>query len=195
MGRMSGMANSFMVDIGTPAPDFSLPRADGGGVVSLADFADRPALLVVFMCNHCPYVQHVESALGEFTQEYAAKGLATVGICANDVESHPDDDSAHLVAQANRAGLEFPYLVDSDQQVALAYRAACTPDFFLYDAQRRLAYRGQFDGSRPRNEQRPTGASLRAAVDLVLAGQPVPEPHDPSVGCSIKWKPGNEPPV
>jgi peroxiredoxin len=185
--------NSFMVDIGTPAHDFRLPRADGGGEVTLKDFADAPALLVVFLSNHCPYVRHVESAFGRFATEYAAKGLATVAICANDVVNYPDDDATHLVAQAERAGFTFPYLVDQEQQVALAYRAACTPDFFLYDGQRRLAYRGQFDGSRPRSGQAATGASLRAAADLVLAGAPVPEPHDPSVGCSIKWKPGNDP--
>jgi peroxiredoxin len=191
MGTMA--VNSFMVPLGTPAPDFSLPRADGGGDVTLKDFADAPALLVVFLCNHCPYVKHVESAFGAFAHEYEGKGLATVGICSNDVASYPDDAAPHLVAQAKRAGFTFPYLVDESQQVGLAYRAACTPDFFLYDAQRRLVYRGQFDGSRPKTGQVPTGASLRAAADLVLAGEPVPEPHDPSVGCSIKWKPGNDP--
>jgi peroxiredoxin len=185
--------NSFLVPVGTTAPDFRLPRADGAGEVALKDLADRPALLVVFLSNHCPYVKHVETALGAFASEYAAAGLATVGICANDVVNYPDDDAGHLVAQARRAGFTFPYLVDSGQQVALAYRAACTPDFFLYDAPRRLAYRGQFDGSRPQSGQAPTGASLRTAVDLVLAGDPVPEPHEPSVGCSIKWKAGNEP--
>jgi peroxiredoxin len=191
---MGGMAvNSFMVPVGTSAPDFSLPAADGTGQVALKDFADQPALLVVFLCNHCPYVKHVESAFGAFAREYAARGLATVGICANDVASYPDDDAQRLVAQAHRAGFDFPYLVDQDQQVARAYRAACTPDFFLYDRQRSLAYRGQFDGSRPGSGQPPTGASLRAAVDLGLAGAPVPEPHHPSVGCGIKWKPGNDP--
>jgi peroxiredoxin len=191
MGAMA--VNSFMVPLGTPAPDFSLPRADGAGEVALKDFADAPALLVVFLCNHCPYVKHVESAFGEFAAEYEPKGLATVGICPNDVVSYPHDDAAHMLEQAKRAGFTFPYLVDESQQVALAYRAACTPDFFLHDSQRRLVYRGQFDGTRPNRGQAPTGASLRAAVDLVLAGEPVPEPHDPSTGCSIKWKPGNEP--
>lgn len=191
---MAGMAvNSFMVPLGTPAPEFSLPRADGAGEVALKDLADAPAVLVAFLCNHCPYVQHVESAFGALTREYAQRGLATVGICPNDIASHPDDDPSHLLAQAERAGFTFPYLIDEDQQVALAYRAACTPDLYLYDAARRLAYRGQFDGSRPRGAEPPTGASLRAAADLVLAGAPVPEPHHPSVGCSIKWKPGNDP--
>jgi peroxiredoxin len=183
-----------MVDIGTAAPDFRLPRAGGGGAaVALKDFAEDPALLVVFLSNHCPYVRHVESALGEFAREYATRGLATVGICANDVANYPDDAPARLVEQAQRASFDFPYLVDEDQQVALAYRAACTPDFFLYDSHRRLAYRGQFDDSRPSSGKPVTGASLRAAADLVFAGSPVPEPHYPSVGCSIKWKPGNDP--
>lgn len=183
---------SFMVPLGSPAPDFALPRADGEGVVRLADLAGAPALLVAFLCNHCPYVQYVESSFGGFATEFAERGLATVGICANDVASYPDDDRPQLVAQAKRAGFDFPYLVDEQQQVAVAYRAACTPDFFLYDGQRRLAYRGQFDGSRP-GRLAPTGDSLRAAADLVLAGEPVPEPHGPSVGCSIKWRPGNDP--
>lgn len=191
MGDMA--VNSFMVPLGTPAHDFSLPRADGSGEVALKDLADAPALLVVFLSNHCPYVKHVESALGAFASEYEGRGLATVGICANDVANYPDDDAPQLVEQAKRAGFTFPYLVDERQQTALAYRAACTPDFFLYDSGRRLVYRGQFDGSRPKTGQAPTGASLRAAADLALAGEPVPEPHDPSVGCSIKWKPGNDP--
>ncbi len=191
---MVGMAvNSYMVALGTPAPDFRLPRADGAGEVALKDFADAPALLVVFLSNHCPYVRHLERELGAFAREYAERGLATVGICANDVTNYPDDAAEHLVEQAQRAGFTFPYLVDESQQTAKAYRAACTPDFFLYDRERRLAYRGQFDDSRPRSGTTPTGESLRAAVDLVLAGQPVPEPHAPSVGCSIKWRPGNEP--
>lgn len=185
--------NSFMVPVGTPAPDFSLPRADGAGEVALKGFADAPALLVTFLCNHCPYVKHMESAFGQFATEFAGKGLAVVGICTNDASQYPDDAPEHLVAQARRAGFTFPYLVDADQRVGLAYRAACTPDFFLYDAERTLAYRGQFDDSRPSTGAAPTGASLRAAADLVLAGKPVPEPHYPSTGCSIKWQPGNEP--
>jgi peroxiredoxin len=182
-----------MVDIGTAAPDFRLPRADGAGEVALKDVESAPALLVAFLSNHCPYVKHVEAAFGAFATEYAARGLATLAICANDVANYPDDDAAQLVEQAGRAGFTFPYLLDEEQQVARAYRAACTPDFFLYDARRRLAYRGQFDDSRPRSGGEPTGESLRAAADLVLAGTAVPEPHHPSVGCSIKWKPGNDP--
>lgn len=193
-GQNGGMAvNSFMVPLGSPAPDFSLPRADGVGKLSLRDFADASALLVAFLSNHCPYVRQLERALGDLATEYAGRGLATVAICANDVVNYPDDDAEHLVAQSRRAGFTFPYLLDESQQVARDYRAACTPDFFLYDSHRRLAYRGQFDGSRPHNGQAPTGASLRTAADLVLAGRSVPEPHEPSAGCSIKWKPGNEP--
>jgi peroxiredoxin len=184
--------NSFMVPIGTPAPDFSLPPVSGSKVSS-ADFADASALLVIFLSNHCPYVRRVETGIGSVTAAYAGRGLATVGICSNYVVSHPDDDAAHLAEQAARAGFTFPYLIDETQEVARAYRAACTPDFFLYDADRRLAYRGEFDGARPSNDVPADGATLRAALDKVLAGEPVPEPHSPSLGCNIKWKPGNEP--
>jgi peroxiredoxin len=184
--------NSFMVPVGTPAPDFSLPSVNGSKV-SLGDFTDAPALLVIFLSNHCPYVRRVESGIGTVTASYANRGLATVGICSNDVTTHPDDDAAHLTEQAARAGFTFPYLIDESQEVARAYRAACTPDFFLYDANRRLAYRGEFDGARPSNDVPADGASLRAALDKVLAGEAVPEPHSPSLGCNIKWKPGNEP--
>lgn len=182
-----------MVPLGTPAPDFALPAVDTGHRVSRQDFADGPALLVAFLCNHCPYVRHVESAFGRVTAEYAGRGLATVGISCNDVRSYPDDAPEHLAEQARRAGFAFPYLYDEDQAVARAYRAACTPDLFLYDDRRRLAYRGEFDGTRPSSGGPATGASLVAALNLVLAGQPVPEPHRPSAGCSIKWRPGNDP--
>ncbi|MQY08319.1 thioredoxin family protein [Actinomadura macrotermitis] len=183
---------SFMVPLGTPAPGFTLPSADGG-TVSLEDFTGAPALLVVFLSNHCPYVRRIERAIGVFTAEHAALGLATVAICSNDTERYPDDDAAHLREQAARAGFDFPYLVDGSQQVALAYKAACTPDFFLYDAGRRLAYRGEFDGARPSNDVPADGARLRAATELVLAGKAVPEPHVPSLGCGIKWRPENTP--
>jgi peroxiredoxin len=184
--------NSFMVPLGTPAPDFALASTDGSKVSS-ADFADAQAFLVIFLSNHCPYVRRVENGIGAVIAEYQARGVAAVGICSNDVAGHPDDDAGHLAEQAHRAGFTFPYLVDESQEVAKAYRAACTPDFFVYDARRRLAYRGQFDGARPSNDVPADGATLRAALDAVLAGQAVPEPHQPSLGCNIKWKPGNEP--
>jgi peroxiredoxin len=172
-------------ELGTPAPDFTLPSVSGSSV-SLSDFAGSPALLVAFICNHCPYVKHIERALGEVASAY--EGLATVGISANDVTSHPDDHPDQLAAQAQRAGFTFPYLYDEGQDVARVYGAVCTPDLFLYDADRRLAYRGEFDPSRPNSGRPADGSSLRAAIELVLAGAPVPGPHRPSVGCSIKWR-------
>lgn len=183
---------SFMVPLGSPLPPFSLPSV-GGGTVSDGDFAGAPALLVIFLSNHCPYVRRIETAIGALTWEYAGKGVASVGVCSNDVVNYPDDGPGHLREQAERAGFTFPYLVDESQETARAFKAACTPDFFLYDAERRLAYRGEFDGARPRNDVPADGSSLRAALDLVLAGEKVPEPHTPSLGCGIKWKPGNEP--
>jgi peroxiredoxin len=184
-------ASSLMVPLGTPAHDFELPAADGT-TVKLADLDGR-ALLVMFLCNHCPYVRHVEAELGKAVAEYAGRGVAAVGICSNDLDAYPDDGPAGMADQARRAGWEFPYLLDEDQQVAAAYRAMCTPDLFLYGADRRLAYRGAFDDSTPRNGQPVTGALLRGALDRVLAGEPVPEPHRPSMGCSLKWRPGNQP--
>lgn len=184
--------NSVMVPVGTPLPDFALPSIDGRKV-SAADFATAPALLVIFLSNHCPYVRRIENGIGSLVGEYLPKGLAAVAISSNDVERYPDDGVASLTEQSRRAGLRFPYLVDETQEVAAAFRAACTPDFFLYGADRRLAYRGQFDGARPSNDIPADGADLRAALDRVLAGEPVPEPHRASLGCNIKWKPGNEP--
>jgi peroxiredoxin len=184
-------ASSLMVPLGTPAHDFELPAADGT-TVKLADLDGR-ALLVMFLCNHCPYVRHVEAELGKAVAEYAGRGVAAVGICSNDLDAYPDDGPAGMADQARRAGWEFPYLLDEDQQVAAAYRAMCTPDLFVYGADRRLAYRGAFDDSTPRNGQPVTGALLRGALDRVLAGEPVPEPHRPSMGCSLKWRPGNRP--
>jgi peroxiredoxin len=183
--------SSLMVPLGTPAHDFELPSADGT-TVKLADL-DGPALLVMFLSNHCPYVRHIESQLGTVVAEYADRGVAAAGICSNDIDDYPIDGPAGMTEQARRAGFQFPYLVDESQQVAAAYRAMCTPDLFVYDAGRRLAYRGAFDDSTPRNGQPVTGALLRQALDLVLAGQPVPEPHRPSMGCSLKWRPGNQP--
>jgi peroxiredoxin len=184
--------NSFMVPLGTPAPEFTLPSVDGRKV-SLSDFDGAPALLVIFLSNHCPYVRRIEAGLGSVIASYRERGLATVGVGSNDTVNHPDDDAAHLAEQAGRAGFTFPYVIDESQRVAQAYKAACTPDFFLYDAERRLAYRGEFDAARPRNDLPADGATLRAAIDRVLAGEPVPEPHTPSMGCGIKWKPGNDP--
>ncbi len=183
--------NSFMVPLGTPAPPFALPSLDGQIVTSDGLAAGRP-LLVMFLSNHCPYVRHIERELGSLVAEYA-RDVAAVAICSNDTETYPADGPDGLTEQVRRAGFTFPYLLDDTQQVALAYRGACTPDFFLYDAGRKLAYRGEFDESRPRNDAAVTGTALRAALDLVRAGQPVPEPQVPSMGCGIKWKPGNEP--
>jgi thiol-disulfide isomerase/thioredoxin len=184
-------ASSLMVPLGTPAHDFELPSFDGT-TVKLADLDGR-ALLVMFLCNHCPYVRHVERRLGEVVADYAARDLAAVAINSNDLDAYPEDGPAGMAEQARRAGFGFPYLLDEGQQVAADYRAMCTPDLFVYDADRRLAYRGAFDDSTPRNGQPVTGALLRDALDRVLAGQPVPEPHRPSMGCSLKWKPGNQP--
>lgn len=176
---------SEMVPLGTPAPDFALPDT-AGHVIRRDDLAGAPALLVAFVCNHCPYVQHIETALGKLLAEFPA--LAVVGICTNDAEAYPDDAPTKLAAQADRAGWTFPYLVDASQQVGRAYQAVCTPDFFLYGTDRTLVYRGAFDDSTPGNGRPVTGEALRAAIESALAGQPVPEPHRPSMGCSIKWR-------
>jgi peroxiredoxin len=184
-------ANSFMVPLGTAAPAFDLTAIDGGSV-SLADLKGSPATLVAFLSNHCPYVRHIERGLSAMIAEYGSR-LSAVGICSNDSVNYPDDDPTHLAEQARRAGFTFPYLLDDTQDVAKAYRAACTPDFFLYDAELRLVYRGEFDGSRPGNSVPVTGSSLRAAIDALLEGEPVPAEQRASIGCGIKWRPGNEP--
>ncbi len=175
-----------MVPLGTPAPDFALADL-AGKTVHRDDLAAAPALLVAFLCNHCPYVRHIEAELGRLLLRFPS--LATVGVCSNDTDAYPDDQPEHLAGQAQRAGWAFPYLVDADSSVGRAYHAACTPDFFLYDAGRRLAYRGAFDESSPGNSKPVTGDLLAAAITHVLAGEPVPEPHTPSMGCSIKWRP------
>jgi peroxiredoxin len=183
---------STMAPLGTPAADFRLPDTDGKAV-SLADLADAPALLVAFICNHCPYVKHVREAFARLASEYQGKGVAVVGINSNDPVSHPGDSPEKMREEKAAAGYTFPYLFDSTQEVAKAYRAACTPDFFVFGRGRRLAYRGQMDASRPGNGRPNDGADLRAALDAVLAGrEPSPE-QEPSVGCNIKWRPGNEP--
>ena len=177
---------STMLQLGTRAPEFSLSNIDSS-VVSLADFADKKGLLVVFMCNHCPFIKHLRKELAEFCNEYQGKGLGVVGISSNDVANYPDDSPEKMVEEATDAGYQFPYLYDESQEVAKAYKAACTPDFFLFDADMTLAYRGQFDDSRPGNNLPVTGADLRAACDQVLAGEPVPVEQKPSIGCNIKW--------
>jgi peroxiredoxin len=179
-----------MVPLGTPAPPFALPSLDGRVISS--DIADGRPLLVMFLSNHCPYVRHIERELGSLVREHG-QDVAAVAISSNDIDNYPDDGPEGLAEQVQRAGFTFPYLLDKTQQVALAYRAACTPDFFLYDAECKLAYRGEFDESRPRNGAPVTGRALRAALELVVAGQLVGEPQMPSLGCGIKWKPGNEP--
>jgi peroxiredoxin len=178
--------SSVMVPLGTQAVDFSLDDVTGR-TVRLDDLAAAPALLVAFLCNHCPYVRHVEGELGRLLARQPS--LAVAGVCTNDAEAYPEDRPERLADQARRASWTFPYLVDTDQTVGRAYGAACTPDFFLYDADRRLAYRGAFDESTPGNGKPVTGALLDAAVRHVLAGERVPEPHRPSMGCSIKWRP------
>jgi peroxiredoxin len=183
---------STMLPLGTPAPSIELPSLDGEQV-KLDDFSDADALLVMFICNHCPYVRHVEKELSSLVSEYQQRGLAAVGICSNDVEQEPEDMPAGLSEQVARVGFTFPYLLDESQDVAKAYRAACTPDFFLFDADRKLVYRGRMDASRPRNDEPVTGQDLRRAIEAVLEGTDVPSEQLPSMGCSISWKPGNEP--
>ena len=177
---------STMLQLGTKAPEFSLPNIDGS-IVSLADFTYRKGLLVVFMCNHCPFIKHLRKELAEFGNEFLEKGLGVVGISSNDVANYPDDSPEKMVEEAADAGYRFPYLYDESQAVAKAYKAACTPDFFLFDGDMTLVYRGQFDDSRPGNDVPVTGADLRAACDQVLAGEPLPAEQQPSVGCNIKW--------
>lgn len=182
---------STMLPLGTTAPDFSLPNVDGS-TVARQDFEGSP-LLVIFMCNHCPFVIHLRSALAAFGDEYQSKGLKIVGISANDISTHPQDGPEEMKAEAKTAGYTFPYLYDETQAVAKAYSAACTPDFFLFDAEHKLVYRGQFDDSRPGMDLPVTGQDLRAACDAVLDGAPVAEHQKPSIGCNIKWRSGNEP--
>ena len=190
---------STMLGLGTAAPDFRLPAVPlvagtaGGKEVALADFEAAPALLVVFLCNHCPFVQHVAGELAALSRDLPARGAAMVAISSNDVAAYPADGPDAMAAEAARQGWAFPYLYDESQAVAKAYRAACTPDFFLFDGGRALVYRGQLDASRPGNGLPVTGADLRAAVDAVLAGRPAPSDQRPSLGCNIKWKPNMAP--
>lgn len=187
---------STMLELGTAAPDFDLPDTTSPGMsrrVRLDDFRDKPALLVMFICNHCPFVKHVQAELVRIANEYQPRGLGIVAISSNDAEKYPDDSPEKMAEEAKRAGYTFPYLHDETQEVAKAYRAACTPDFFLFDRDRRLVYRGQLDDSRPSNNVPVTGRDLRAAIEAALEGRPVTGQQMPSIGCNIKWKAGNEP--
>jgi peroxiredoxin len=181
---------STMLPLGTPAPEFALPDASSGRTVRLHDFEGRPALLVMFLSRHCPFVKHIQAELAKVCNEYVDRGLAAVAICSNDAESYPEDGPEGLRQMAAELNFRFPYLFDESQEVARAFVAACTPDLFLFDADRALVYRGQFDDSRPGNGVPVTGSDLRAALDAVLAGAEVPSEQRPSVGCNIKWRPG-----
>jgi len=181
-----------MLPLGTKAPDFRLPDT-GGTMVSPGDFKSAAALLIVFMCNHCPYVKHIRAGLAQLARDYQPRGLGVVGISSNDVANYPQDSPAKMAEEAKAAGYIFPYLYDETQAVAKAYHAACTPDIYLFDKDQRLVYRGQFDESRPGNNVPVTGKDLRGAIDAVLAGKRVAADQKPSIGCNIKWKPGNEP--
>ena len=184
---------STMLPLGTPAPDFALPNVDGR-TVTLADAVGPKGTLVMFICNHCPFVKHVADQLAALGRDCLPRGIGVVAISSNDVSSHPADSPEQMVHEAEERGYVFPYLYDETQAVAHAYCAACTPDFFLFDGDRKLVYRGQLDASRPGNDIPVTGADLRAAIDALVAGRPVATEQRPSLGCNIKWKPGNEPP-
>jgi peroxiredoxin len=185
--------SSTMLALGTPAPDFTLPDVVSGDVVSRDDYAGTKALLVMFLCNHCPYVKHVRYGLAELGRDYADADLAIVAISANDIDQYPDDSPEAMAKEAADIGYPFPYLFDESQQVAAAYTAMCTPDFFLFGPDRTLVYRGRFDETRPNMPGTVTGSDLRSAIDAVLDDGPVSEQQYPSMGCSIKWKPGNVP--
>jgi peroxiredoxin len=181
-----------MVPLGTPAPHFALPDVASGRVVAKSEFDGQP-LLVAFVSNHCPYVKHILPGFAALAHEYMEQGMAIVAISSNDIVEYPDDAPEKMEALAREMGLRFPYLFDETQEVARNYRAACTPDFFLFDRSHKLVYRGQMDGARKNNDVPVTGHDLRAAIDAVLSGTPVPEDQKPSLGCNIKWKPGAEP--
>ena len=186
-------APSTMPALGTPAADFTLPEPATGKTVSLDDLAGSSALVVAFLSNHCPFVKHLADEFAAFAEQYQARDVAVVGICANDVGNYPDDSPEKMAEQVGIRGYTFPYLFDESQEIAKAYGAACTPDFFLYGGDLKLAYRGQFDASRPSLDGPVTGADLRAACDALLAGDAPAAVQLPSVGCSIKWKQGNAP--
>lgn len=181
-----------MLPLGTQAPDFSLINTDSQ-TVSLSDFSGKPALLVMFICNHCPFVKHIAEELSVLGREYQSRGAGIVAISSNDSTKHPEDSPEQMVHESENRGYVFPYLFDEDQAVAKAYKAACTPDFFLFDGEQKLAYRGQLDASRPGNGIPVTGTDLRSALDAILSGQPVTENQTPSIGCNIKWVESKEP--
>jgi peroxiredoxin len=186
---------SVMVDLGTPAPAFHLPDVVTGNTISLDTFAGKTGLLVMFICRHCPYVKHIQDQLAQLGRDYQNKDLGIVAISSNDAEKYPDDSPESLKEMAKELGFTFPLCYDATQAVAKAYQAACTPDFYLFDRERKLVYRGQFDDSRPKSDPPipVTGKDLRAAIDALLSGQPIPTDQRASIGCNIKWKPGNEP--
>lgn len=185
---------STMLPLGTAAPDFKLPDTVTGNTITLSTFADKKALLFIFMCCHCPFVKHIQGQLAQLGTDYADKSLGIVAISANDVAGYPDDSPENLKQMAKTLGFNFPVCYDASQDVAKTYTAACTPDFFLFDGDRKLVYRGQLDDSRPNNDAPVDGHSLRAAIDAVLGDNPLPTEQKPSIGCNIKWKPGNAPP-
>ncbi|WOD41859.1 thioredoxin family protein [Nodosilinea sp. E11] len=187
------MVESTMLPLGTAAPHFELKDVVSGETITLGTFADAPALLVMFICRHCPFVKHVEQELARIGQDYGPQGVGIVAISANSLQTHPQDGPEHLKAQAQDLGFTFPYCFDETQAIAKAYTAACTPDFFVFDQAKTLAYRGQLDDSRPGNDVPVTGHDLRAALDAVLAAKAMPGHQKPSIGCNIKWTPGNEP--
>ncbi|MGI8960181.1 MAG: thioredoxin family protein [Bryobacteraceae bacterium] len=179
---------STMLALGTPAPEFQLPDVISGKTVKVGDFADSKALLVMFICRHCPFVKHVQHELARLGKDYASQSLGVVGISSNDADAYPDDSPDSLRAMATELGFNFSLCYDESQQIATAYSAACTPDFFLFDEKRRLAYRGQLDDSRPGNGKPVTGRDLRSAIDALLEGRPVSPNQTPSIGCNIKWR-------
>ena len=184
------LTHSTMLELGTPVPDFQLPDVGSGKMIDPGQFSDRKGLLVMFICRHCPYVVHVQNELARLGNDCAEKSLGVIAISSNDAANYPDDAPEQLNAMARKLGFTFPYCYDESQEVARAFTAACTPDFFLFDEAQRLVYRGQLDDSRPGNGKPVTGKDLRAAIDAMLAGQSVSQDQRPSAGCNIKWKPG-----
>ncbi|ACK72405.1 alkyl hydroperoxide reductase/ Thiol specific antioxidant/ Mal allergen [Gloeothece citriformis PCC 7424] len=187
------LTQSTMLTLGTTAPDFQLPDVVSGQTISLKNFEDKQALLIMFICQHCPFVKHIKQELANLGQDYVPKGLGIIAISANDVANYPSDSPENLKAMAQELEFNFPFCYDETQETAKTYTAACTPDFFLFDSDRKLVYRGQLDDSRPSNNLPVTGKDLRAAIENILAGKPVNSDQKPSIGCNIKWKPGHEP--